>query len=136
MTPSAEELNSHIGRTTDPPDLLTLIDEHLRKMFENVYAHPISLNTPKPWLQLELGYVMVMQEYATYSDRGITGYLAGQRLNIGTIHPDRVVMNVDASKYSFYSYTFHATDPLFLQKLTDFFDKPIAKYINEFIRRR
>ena len=45
---SADELNGYIGRTKTPPDLLTLVDEHLRKVYQNIYAHPISLNVPAP----------------------------------------------------------------------------------------
>lgn len=115
---TTEELNKWVGRTKTPPDLLTLVDEHLRKIYQNVYAHPISPNDNEHWPKRELGFIMVMTGEGIFYNR----------MNIGTVYMDRVEWNVTTS-----NVIMSSADPSFFQKLIDFLDD--SEYISEFIRR-
>lgn len=126
--PSAEQLNGYIGRTSTPPDLHTIVDEHLRNVYTNVYSHPISLNTKSPrWADVELGYIMVQPESFMIRDSAMIPSFPTM-VQIGTIHVDRVLLfNTKGDA------TFCSADPSFLQKFTDYLDN--AAYVSKFIRR-
>lgn len=116
---STDELNKWIGRTKTPPDLLTLVDEHLRKTYKNVYAHPITPNDFVHWPERELGYIMIK------SGKGVFA----TRLNIGTVHMDRVEMNLSSRNVA----TISSADPSFFQNLIKFIDN--GEYIGGLTRR-
>lgn len=112
---SVDDVNSWIGRTKSPPDLLTFVDEHLRKTYKNVYAHPLSPNSEKHWPSRELGSVMVLAGFQN-------------RMVVGTIFMDRVVWNVTTG-----DITMHASSPTFFQDIVKHLDE--GAYIGKFVER-